>query len=257
MTISKLEKYSAFLKKVQAGDEYSQNLLDRMLRKLKKSSNYEVVVRKVYGNKLIINLHTIFSHSALLEYDLDTTMEILINVDIKQKINLLRTSSTIFKNIYDFLKEPNTALIFKLDEFSFLNKSKKQLIKKLELFNLLRNFSSGHINRDLLLKSTQWESQILRTDTDLSTHVFYLNKSILECIINSYSNKYNTSKFSKEIDLLVDMSEIFNFWLSSANMAKDFLIKLRQACIKVIPLYTQDELIKLAFYAAETDFNLV
>lgn len=221
----KVEKFLKLLLKVKSGDEYSLRLFERMRLMMRNLSNYKLTVKKIFGNEQVINLHIIYNHSALLLHDLNDAVATLDNasLSINKKINLLRTSSIIYKNIYDFIKSPKVASVFKCDKFAFLKKRREQLIKKLKIFELLRNFAGGHINPKLLLQSAQWASHILRTDFDLDEQVYWVNLSILECLFNRHINTTERPIFNSEIDMRIDGSKIFDYWIDSAET--DFSIK--------------------------------
>lgn len=143
----------------------------------------------------------------------------------------------------------------------YLSDKMKELRKRLDFMNHLRNKCSGHLDNEVLDKAIQWEPSLFNKEIIFSdTHIYFIYKALLESAINSYCNENGVQKyFRTEIDLFYppNWESFINFMSESEVTSIDFLNDIKKIIVSQIkPIETMEDLLKQAMITSKTDFRL-
>ena len=142
-----------------------------------------------------------------------------------------------------------------------LSRAAKDIKKRLQLINHIRNKVSGHLEESLLNKAVQWEPQIFSKENknNFEGQLFLIYRTLIESAINSYIDKDSIQKvFRTEIDLFYtpDRNLFFNF-LGELNLdVISFLTRIKNRVSEEIEYWEKEQMIKMAISAGSTDFRL-
>jgi len=208
---------------------------------MKKSNDKESYVRVI----LLKDDISIYHQDLTVEDDWNKKLRLLKNCFVS--LDILRDS---FNNFSLLLKDQKE-----------LTEKARNLKKRLEFINHLRNRISGHLDDKVISKAIQWEPSIFSQDfVDNETgKMFLIYKSLIESSINSYIGIDSKQKvFETEIDLLYppDQKLFFNYVGELNCDAIDFLTDIEKILKGKIEFWNKDELFEMAKKAGETDFNL-
>lgn len=164
-------------------------------------------------------------------------------------LNTFRESLSLFNN---YIKVE--------DDLKYLT---KDLRKRLELVNHIRNKVAGHLDEELLKRAAQWEphifSEVVATNEDFQSILVY--KTIIESAINSFidENNNDTQKYFKtEIDLNYPPNrKLFLNYLRQLNTDSIKWLKQIKSLLEQDFKYTNlQESFEFSKIAGQTDFNL-
>ena len=162
-------------------------------------------------------------------------------------LDILRDSFSHYNGI---IKEDDVLLI-----------QAKEIKKRLQFINHVRNKVSGHLDRSILEKAVQWEPQIFKkaNQTNQEGQLLLTYKTLLESAINSYIDNDSIQKiFKTEIDLFYqpDQTLFLNFMWELNQDAINFLTNIKNLISDRIEFWDEEQLIKQAIIAGNTDFRL-
>ncbi|MGM1057465.1 MAG: hypothetical protein ACQEWG_16385 [Bacteroidota bacterium] len=146
-------------------------------------------------------------------------------------------------------------------EDDVLVKQAKDIKKRLQFINHVRNKVSGHLDRSILEKAVQWEPQIFKkaNHTNQEGQLLLTYKTLLESAINSYIDNDSVQKiFKTEIDLFYqpDQTLFLNFMGELNQDAINFLTNIKNLIADRIEFWGDHQLIEQAIIAGNTDFRL-
>ncbi|MCU7552843.1 hypothetical protein OCK74_27235 [Chitinophagaceae bacterium LB-8] len=195
---------------------------------------------------------------------------ILVKDDIKYYHKLLDNQSEIgeqFRLIKYCLVHLNV-LRESINDFNFIIKDRydlsskaREIKRKLEFVNHLRNKISGHLDSKVLNNAIQWEPHIFHVNIkdEETVQLLLIRKSLLESAINSYiDNDGNHKVFRTEIDFNFpkDKTLFLNFLGELNESSIAWLDDMAKLIKEKIDFWDNSKIIEMAKRAGETDFNL-
>lgn len=179
------------------------------------------------------------------------------NKDLIECFRQLKNAFIPYSQLFGLLKCFSK---YTIGDYNLSNKM-RELRKKLDFVNHLRNKCSGHLDNDVLDKALQWEPSLFKKEHVVSeAHIYLVYKTLLESAINSYCDENGVQKyFQEEIDLFYppNWETFINFMAESQTTSLDFLDQIKKIILPRLKLIETDEdLFLQAAIAAKTDFRL-
>lgn len=154
------------------------------------------------------------------------------------------------------------------NDFSSLISGNQELIglgrnlrKKLEFINHLRNKISGHLDPKLLERAVEWEPHIFAVEmsSKKEAQILLTYKTLLESGINSFiDNDSNQKVFETEIDLFYPPNrKLFFDYMGELNLNSIYYLgAIIDILENKIEFWSNDKMLEMAYKAGMTDFNL-
>jgi hypothetical protein len=148
-----------------------------------------------------------------------------------------------------------------LRENAALSNKARDLKRRLQFINHVRNIISGHLAENLLEKAVQWEPCIFfdKTKDNESLQLSLVYKTLLESAINSFIDKESMQKvFSTEIDLLYPSNQrLFFNYIEELNSYSIYLLnEIVHILRNKITFLDEKQALLASVKAGETDFRL-
>jgi hypothetical protein len=170
----------------------------------------------------------------------------------------------LFKNCFvalDIFRDSLRIFSALLRENAALSNKARDLKRRLQFTNHVRNIISGHLAENLLEKAVQWEPCIFfdKTKDNESLQVSLVYKTLLESAINSFIDKESMQKvFSTKIDLLYPSNQrLFFNYIKELNSDSIYLLnEIVHILRNKITFLDEKQALLASVKAGETDFRL-
>jgi hypothetical protein len=180
-------------------------------------------------------------------------------LDFVEKLRLFRCNFVVLKNFQDSLSNFN----FIIKNHPELQIIRKDLQKRLEFINHLRNKIKAHLDMKIIDKLVEWEPVIfkdmMKEEKYKKTQLMFIYKSLLESGINSYIDENSNHKvFDFEIDLMLPSNQtVFFNYIGKLNFDSiNFLESTLLLVEKNIVFLDNENFLKASLAAGRTNFNL-